>query len=394
MSIRVPNAPHGGKLVNRIVKPESLTEEYLKEIESLPNIQIDFRAISDLEMIAIGAYSPLEGFMESEDYYAVLNDMRLANGLIWSIPITLAVTEEEAKSLKEGEDVLLLNENNEKVGILHLREKFHYEKKIEAKKIYKTTETAHPGVNILYQKGNICLGGKIDLFKLPSHEGFQKYYLKPAESRVLFVEKEWTTVVGFQTRNPLHRAHEYLLKCALEIFDGIFLHPLVGATKNDDIPATLRMACYEVLIKKYFPKDRVILGINPAAMRYAGPREAIFHALIRKNYGCTHIIIGRDHAGVGNYYNPHEAQAIFNNFTGNELGIIPLFFENIFFCRACSTMASKKTCPHPEENWLIFSGSKVRKLLKEGNTIPCEYMRPEVAQILADYLTKENKNVS
>ncbi|MHA1381508.1 MAG: sulfate adenylyltransferase [Candidatus Helarchaeota archaeon] len=371
-------SPHGGKLVNCFNKNRKIDGE-------LQEIILDSKQISDIEMIAIGGFSPLEGFMNSEDYHLVIRDMKLTNGTIWPLPVTLPVTEDIANNLDEGSEVVLKNESKQTIGVLKLEEKYHYDKKFEAKQVFETTDLAHPGVRLLFSQGDVLLAGKIELVKKLTHEEFQEFYLTPEETREKFLKNGWKTIVGFQTRNPIHRAHEYLQKCALEIFDALFIHPIVGYTKKDDVPAKIRMKCYEILVEKYYPKERVLLGINPANMRYAGPREAIFHAIIRKNYGCTHFIVGRDHAGVNNYYKPYAAQEIFKKFSTEELGITPVFFGNAFYCKECHVMASKKTCPHSSENWIVLSGTKVRCLLKEKKPVPREYMRSEVVKILEKY---------
>jgi sulfate adenylyltransferase len=375
--------PHGGKLINRIFSEEE-KKSLQNKISELKKIKLNKRQISDIEMIGIGGYSPLEGFMTKKDYESVIHTMKLSNGIIWSIPITLAVNHETADKLEIEEDILLVNQENVPVSVLHLEEKYFYDKELEAEKIYLTKDIQHPGVAYLYSQEDVYLAGKLNVIEKPVRHKFNEYYLIPDETRKIFEKNKWQTIVGFQTRNPVHRAHEYIQKCALEIFDGLFLHPIVGETKGDDIPAEIRMKCYEVLIEKYYPKDRVVLGINPSSMRYAGPREAIFHALIRKNYGCTHFIVGRDHAGVGNYYGTYDAQNIFLKFSSEEIGITPLFFEHTFYCIKCQSIASSKTCPHSKENHVILSGTTVRKMLQEGTEPPVEFTRPEIAQILID----------
>lgn len=375
-------SPHGGELVNRIATPEQ-KQVFLSKADFLPRVQLDERAVSDLEMIAIGGFSPLTGFMNQEDYDQVVTEMRLANGLAWSIPITLSVTEEVANSLKEDSLIRLDNSAGEYIGVLQLTQKYHYDKTHEAVNVYRTNDAKHPGVQVLYSQGSVNLAGDVWLLHRDPHPLFPKYQIDPVESRQLFRAKSWKTIVGFQTRNPIHRAHEYIQKSALEIVDGLFLHPLVGATKGDDIPADVRMRCYEILLDKYYPKDRVILAINPSAMRYAGPREAIFHALIRKNYGCTHFIVGRDHAGVGNYYGTYDAQHIFEEFKPEELGIVPMMFEHAFYCMRTKQMATSKTSPSTPEERIHLSGTKVREMLRRGELPPPEFSRPEVAAELA-----------
>ncbi|MEG3868652.1 sulfate adenylyltransferase [Microcoleus sp. Z1_B2] len=375
-------APHGGTLVNRIATLDQ-RQEFFDKAESLPRVQLSDRSISDLQMIAIGALSPLKGFMNEADYRSVVKQMRLSNGLPWSVPITLSVTEEVAAPLKAGTLVRLDTQAGEFVGILELAEKYHYSKEEEAINVYRTDDIKHPGVQVVDQSGPVNLAGDIWLLERELDVRFPQYQIDPAKSRMLFTEKGWKTIVGFQTRNPIHRAHEYIQKCALETVDGLFLHPLVGTTKEDDIPADVRMRCYEILLEKYYPKDRVILAINPAAMRYAGPREAIFHALIRKNYGCTHFIVGRDHAGVGDYYGTYDAQYIFDEFEPGELGIVPMKFEHAFYCTLTEQMATTKTSPSTPEQRVHLSGTKVREMLRAGKLPPPQFSRPEVAAELA-----------
>jgi len=375
-------APHGGQLVNRIATPEQRAE-FLSKADFLPRVQLNDRAVSDVEMIAIGAFSPLTGFMNQEDYDRTVTEMRLANGLVWSIPITLSVSEEVASPLQSGSLIRLDNSKGEFIGVLQLTQKYHYDKTREAIKVYRTDDVNHPGVQVLYNQGNVHLAGDIWLLQRESHPQFPTYQIDPAASRQLFTDKGWKTIVGFQTRNPIHRAHEYIQKCALEIVDGLFLHPLVGATKEDDIAADVRMRCYEILLEHYYPLDRVTLAINPAAMRYAGPREAIFHALVRKNYGCTHFIVGRDHAGVGDYYGTYDAQYIFEEFAPSELGIVPMKFEHAFYCMRTKQMATSKTSPSRPEERIHLSGTKVREMLRRGELPPPEFSRPEVAAELA-----------
>ncbi|MGH2443240.1 MAG: sulfate adenylyltransferase [Chloroflexota bacterium] len=376
------SVPHGGTLVNRYIKgPEA--QELAEQAASSPVLELSDRELSDVEMIAGGAFSPLTGFMPRADYESVVETMRLSNGLPWTIPITLSVSAEREGKYTPGGTVALAYQGK-RFASMAVEEVYRRDKRRTAEMVFRTTEEAHPGVAALYQEGDTVLAGPVSVFGELPELPFPEFRFTPAQTRAIFEDRKWRTVVGFQTRNPVHRAHEYLQKCALEIVDGLLLHPLVGATKSDDVPADIRMRSYQVLLADYYPSDRVQLAVNPAAMRYGGPREAVFHALIRKNFGCTHFIVGRDHAGVGNYYGPYDAQHIFSEFQPDELGIQPLFFENSFFCNRCGNMATEKTCPHPVEDRVTLSGTQVRAMLRAGELPPPQFSRPEVARILAE----------
>jgi sulfate adenylyltransferase len=364
-------APHGGTLVDR-------TGERPDDLESLETVTLTSREVSDLDMLASGALSPLEGFMGKDDYERVVEEMRLANGLPWALPVCLAV-----EKSPDGDRVALADEDGRLLALLEVEETDEYDREREAENCFRTTDEAHPGVARLYGQHPLYLAGRVTVSDRPDPV-FAELAMDPAETRAAFAERGWRRVVGFQTRNPIHRAHEYLTKVALETVDGLLIHPLVGDTKSDDVPAATRVACYRVLLEGYYPDDRVVLSAFPAAMRYAGPREAIWHAICRKNYGCSHFIVGRDHAGVGDYYGTYDAQLIFDEFEAGELGIEPMFFEHAFWCKACGSMASTKTCPHGSDDHVFLSGTKVREMLEAGELPPVEFSRPEVAEVLID----------
>ncbi len=375
-------APSPAGLVDRLL-PDAEAARLRAGATGMPRLRLDVRQASDVQCIAIGAFSPLRGFMGSADHASVVASMRLAGGGVWSLPVVLAVDEATARLHRRGTTVLLDDPEGVPLAILELDEIHEVDLDAEVEQCFGTGDAAHPGVAARRAQGRHLLAGQIWALRLPVGS-FPDYSFTPAQTRARFAELGWRTVVGFQTRNPVHRAHEYLHKVALEIVDGLFLNPLVGETKGDDVPAAVRMRCYTTLIEKYYPRDRVVLGTFPAAMRYAGPREAVFHSIVRRNYGCTHFIVGRDHAGVGDYYGTYDAQLIFDGIDTGELGITPLRFEHTFWCHACEGMASPRTCPHGDAEHLILSGTKVRAMLTAGELPPPEFSRPEVAQLLVE----------
>lgn len=383
-------APHGGKLINAFVTGDA-ADALREHAQTLTKIHLADRRLSDLEMIGNGAFSPLTGFMNRADYDNVVVNKRLASGLPWTIPITLAITGDEAEKLNIGEEVALVDKYENILAVLDLEEIYKYDREREARLVYRTTDEAHPGVKNLYRRGDVHLGGRIRVLQDRTDKNFPEYRLTPQQTRNAFAQRGWKKIVGFQTRNPIHRAHEYVTKCALETMDGLLIHPLVGATKDDDIPAEVRMECYRVLIDNYYSRDRVMLAVLPAAMRYAGPREAILHAIVRKNYGCTHFIVGRDHAGVGNYYGTYDAQYIFDEFEPEELDITPMMFDHAFYSPSVGAMGTDKTLPEGAEK-ITLSGTKVRQMLMDGQIPPPEFTRPEIAEVLiAAMRAKENK---
>jgi len=387
--------PHGGVLVDRVLRGE-VREAVHERAERMIKIPLGQMGLSDLELIATGALSPLTGFMRKADYDRCVGEMRLVSGVLWSVPVTLAVDEDLAGRIQQGQEVALCEPSTQLrpgldrvLAVMEVAEKYPYDRDVkerEAREVYRTTEEAHPGVARIYRRGQVLLGGDIWLVDWPSavKTEFPELRHTPAETRRIFARRGWRSVVGFQTRNPIHRAHEYIQKTALEIVDGLFLHPLVGETKKDDIPADVRIASYQAILRDYYPADRVLLGVFPAAMRYAGPREAIFHAIARKNYGCTHFIVGRDHAGVGKYYGTYDAQKIFDEFPPEDIGIVPFRFEHAFYCKKCGAVVSAKTCPHGSEDWVFLSGTQVREMLERGEMLPKEFTRPEVARVLLE----------
>jgi sulfate adenylyltransferase len=379
--------PHGGSLVDRVLRGDARLAA-LERAATLTTVPLGPTGLCDLELIVTGALSPLSGFMTSADYSGCVENMRLANGLVWPIPVTLAIDEDLAGTVAEG-DAVALCEGDRILALMDVVEKYRNNRAVkerEALEVYQTTDPAHPGVARLYRRGEVHVGGDISLVEWPraTRTEFPELRHTPVQTRRMFAGRGWRSVVGFQTRNPIHRAHEYIQKTALEIVDGLFLHPLVGETKQDDIPADVRIASYQAILRDYYPAERVVLGVFPAAMRYAGPREAVFHAIARQNYGCTHFIVGRDHAGVGTYYGTYDAQNIFDQFPRDDIGIVPLKFEHAFYCRTCDGVVSAKTCPHGPEHRVFLSGTQVREMLERGEMLPEEFTRPEVARVLLE----------
>ncbi len=383
-------APHGGRLVDRFVEP-ARAKALAEEAARLPAIPLRPVEACDLEMIAVGAFSPLEGFNGRADFESICRGSRLADGTVWPIPITLAVDDAVKARLKVNGRAALVHPDGTVLGVIDVREIYPHDKKLEIPNVFRTEDLAHPGVRAVAESGDWLVAGPVQVVTVtPAREPgeqFTEHRLPPAATRKAFAERGWKTIVAFQTRNPIHRAHEYLTKCAQEICDGLLIHPLVGETQPGDIPAAVRMECYQVLLERYYVPSRTMLSVMPAAMRYAGPREAILHALVRKNYGCTHFIVGRDHAGVGNYYGTYDAQEIFDQFEPGDIGIMPLKFEHSSWCNACEAMTSSRSCPHDAKEKIALSGTKVRDLLRAGQRPPQEFSRPEVADVLIRWAT-------
>ena len=384
MSDLVP--PHGGKLSPLLVLDPAEREAGVEAAGALPKVRLTSREVSDLIMLATGSFSPLDGFMREDDYASVSREMHLKSGVLWPIPITLAVSKEEADGFKEGREIALVDRETDQImaGMV-VEGKYSYDKQTEAKNVFGTDDEKHPGVQKIYEQGDVYLGGPVRVFGEGDYPERFSEFARPAETRAIFEERGWKTVAAFQTRNPIHRSHEYLTKIAMEVCDGVFIHPIVGKLKPGDIPAEVRMKCYKVLLDGYYPKERVVLKVYPMEMRYGGPREAILHAIIRQNFGCSHLIVGRDHAGVGDYYGPFDAQEIFDKLDPGDLYLRPLKMDWTFWCHRCGSMASARTCPHSGDDHLMISGTKLRDMLSKGQRPPDEYSRPEVVDILLEY---------
>ena len=374
--------PHGGTLVNRIMD-EKKRESILENISDFPQLEVSGDIAADLENIAYGVFSPLEGFMCENDYRLVLDTMRLENDVPWTIPVVLDVNAGKFMKMNvNGGDTVLLKRESIPIALLEIEDVYQIDKKEHAVKVFKTSDPSHPGVERTRNMGDLILGGKIEFIQGVKNP-FEKYTLRPVETRVLFKELGWRTVVGFQTRNAPHLGHEYVQKTALTFVDGLFINPVIGRKKRGDFRDEVILRAYEELINRYYLKDRAVLAILRTEMRYAGPREAVFHAIVRKNFGCTHFIVGRDHAGVGDFYGPYEAQEIFSEFP--DLGITPVFFKRFYYCRKCYGYVNEHVCPHDGEDIIPPSGTKIREMLLKGETPPKEMMRPEVAEIILNF---------
>lgn len=372
--------PLGGTLVQRRVDGAAL-DDLVARAQCMPALTLSTGAVSDLDLLGTGAFSPLTGFLTERDYQAVVEHAALADGSPWTLPITLPIESTLARSLSAGDEIALRDEAGSLRGAITVADVYRRDPAREADAVYRTSDTAHPGVRRLFEEGDELVGGAVQVVGRPAGD----LALTPAQARAEFLARDWATVVAFQTRNPVHRAHEYLTKVALEQVDGLFLHPLVGVTKDEDVPADVRLRCYHALLDGYYPPERVVLGTFDSAMRYAGPREAIHHGLVRRNYGCSHFIIGRDAAGVGSYYGTYDAQILYDELGGaDRLGFVAFKFEHTFFCRSCEAVASDRTCPHAGDARLILSGTTVRRLLRDGGDVPREFSRPEVAAILRE----------
>lgn len=383
---------HGNSFKDLLVHDEEERNALIKDAHSLTKIELSTLETSDLIMLGIGAFSPLDGFIESRDYARVVNEMHLNDGTLWPIPVTLSVTKEKAGKIHVGDTVSLIEPEQKSImGIMNVRDKYSYRKKDEALKVFGTDDEKHPGVQKIYQQGDVYLGGDVKVF----HEGGypQRFpqYARPVETRKIFTDMGWRTIAAFQTRNPIHRSHEYITKIALELYDALFIHPIVGKLKEGDVPAEVRIKCYQAILENYYPKKKVLMKVYPMEMRYGGPREAILHAIIRQNFGCTHLIVGRDHAGVGSYYGPFDAQKIFDRVNPDELSIKPIKIDHAFWCNRCGQMSSANTCPHPAEDHLLISGTELRRMLSQGMRPPKEFSRPEVVEILTDYYAEKKQ---
>jgi len=392
MPILVP--PHGtrGELRPLLIDDEALRTERLRQAQLLPKVTMTSMQTSDLIMLGMGAFSPLEGFMGAEDYGGVLSEMRLRSGVLFPIPVTLTVSSRQARDLKENQPIALVNsESGGVMGVMELREKFPLDRRREAMEVFRTTDENHPGVEKLYRGGDVALSGPVEVLSEGDYPVRFTDFARPAETRKLFAEKGWSSVAAFQTRNPMHRSHEHITKLALEVCDGLLIHPIVGKLKGGDVPPDVRIKCYRALLKNYYPQDRAVMKVYPMEMRYAGPREAVLHAIIRQNFGCSHLIVGRDHAGVGDYYAPFDAQKVFDELKPGDLHIRPLKMDNAFWCRRCESIVTRQTCEHGDEDHLTISGTRLREMLAAGTRPPEQFSRPEIIDILMDYYSTRER---
>ncbi len=382
--------PHGSDELKPLLLEGEALKQALENAKNLPQITLSSRERGDLIMLGIGGFTPLDGFMNQADWQGVVDEMTLKTGdnkgLFWPIPITLSTSQEQADKLSAGDEVALVAEDGEIMGVITVEETYTIDKAHECQQVFTTTDEEHPGVKQVMEQGEVNVAGSVKVFSQGEFPTlYPEIYKTPAETRALFEQKNWQTVAAFQTRNPMHRSHEYLAKIAIEICDGVLIHSLLGALKPGDIPAEVRQEAIKTLIDNYFKKDTVIQAGYPLDMRYAGPREALLHALFRQNYGCSHLIVGRDHAGVGDYYGPFDAQAIFDTIDKDAMQTKPLKIDWTFWCNACQAMASTKTCPHDSEHHVKVSGTKLRKALSEDQEVPDNFSRPEVLKILREY---------
>jgi len=388
-------APHGSKVLKPLLLQGKEREDELKKAQKLPKVPMTSRETSDLIMLGIGAFTPLDGFMGKKDWQGVCDSYQTASGLFWPIPITLSAKKPLADGLQVGSEVALVDEESgEIIGTMKVAEKYTIDKAHECKQVFRTNDSEHPGVAKVMEQAELNLAGPVKVVSESTYPiEFKDIYMRPAESRKLFEQKGWSTVAALQLRNPMHRSHEFLAKIAIEVCDGVFIHQLVGKLKEGDIPADVRVKAINVLVDKYFVKDTIIMGGYPMEMRYAGPREALLHGVFRQNFGCSHLIVGRDHAGVGNYYGPFDAQKIFTEIPKGALELKPLNIDWTFFCSKCRGMASNRTCPHGKNDRLLLSGTMLRKMLSEGAEVPADFSRPEVLEVLKDYYAHLEKKV-
>ncbi len=379
--------PHGGDALNPLLLPAAERADARKRAATLKRVPLSTREVSDLFMLAMGAYTPIDGFMGEADWRGACVDMKLASGLFWPIPITLSCAKDLADGIQIGDEVALADgETGDLLGTLTVSEKFAIDRALECESVFRTTDPAHPGVQKVMEQGDVNLAGRIVAFS-EGHfpETYKGLYHRPAETRALFQEKGWSKVAAFQTRNPMHRSHEYLAKVAIEICDGVLIHQVLGALKPGDIPAEVRVDAIDALVQHYFVPGTIIQAGYPIEMRYAGPREALLHALFRQNFGCSHLIVGRDHAGVGDYYGPFDAHHIFDEIPRDSMEIEPLKIDITFYCFKCDGMATGKTCPHPNEDRLNVSGTRLREMFANHETVPPQFSRPEVLKVLQSY---------